>query len=115
LFSQEKFKEALSGFQRILENGVDGEYEAKAKYEIGRCQYNLQKYELCIKHFTSLIQKYPKHPDLIDSLFYVGKSYEGMNNIEKAAGFFKKVIAMAKDEAPIMRKAKKALKGLEGN
>ncbi len=113
LFSQEKFKEALSGFQKIIEDGVDGEYEAKARYEIGRCQFNLQKYELCIKHFTSLIQKYPKHPDLIDSLFYVGKSYEEMGTIDKAAGFFKKVIAMAKDEAPIMRKAKKALKGVE--
>ncbi|HHE65553.1 MAG TPA: tetratricopeptide repeat protein, partial [Bacteroidetes bacterium] len=113
LFSQGKFKDALSGFQKILENGADGEYEAKAGYEIGRCQFNLQKYELCIKHFTSLIQKYPNHPDLIDSLFYVGKSNEEMGNIDKAAGFFKKVISMAKPEAPIMRKAKKALRGLE--
>jgi len=113
LFSQEKFKDALSGFQKIVENGADGEYEAKARYEIGRCHFNLQKYELCIKHFTSLIQKYPKHPDLIESLFYVGKSNEEMGNIDKAAGFFKKVISMAKPEAPIMRKAKKALKGLE--
>ena len=115
LFSQEKYKESLSGFQKIIENGSDGEYEAKAGYEIGRCQYNLQKFELCIKHFTSLIQKYPKHPDLIDALFYVGKSYEALGTTQKAAGFFKKVISMAKDEAPIMRKAKKALKGLEGN
>ncbi len=114
LFSQEKFKESLSGFQKIVEDGADGEYEAKARYEIGRCHYNLQRLELCIKHFTSLIQKYPKHPDLIDSLFYVGKSYEGLGTINKASGFFKKVISMAKDEAPIMRKAKKALKGLEG-
>lgn len=114
LFSQEKFKEALSGFQKIVEEGADGEYEAKARYEIGRCHYNLQRFELCIKHFTSLIQKYPKHPDLIDSLFYVGKSYEEMGTLEKAAGFFKKVISMAKDETPIMRKAKKALNGLGG-
>ncbi len=115
LFSQEKFKEALSGFQKIAEEGADSEYEAKARYEIGRCHYNLQRYELCIKHFTSLIQKYPKHPDLIDALFYVGKSYEEMGSSDKAMGFFKKVISMAKDDAPIMRKAKKALKGLGGN
>ena len=114
LFSQEKFKEALSGFQNIIEEGSDGEYEAKARYEIGRCYYNLQKYDICIKHFTSLIQKYPKHPDIVDALYYVGKSYEGTGNAEKAAGFLKKVISMAKDEAPIMRKAKKALKGLGG-
>ncbi len=112
LFSQEKFKEALSGFQNIIEEGSDSEYEAKARYEIGRCHFNLQRYDVCIKHFTSLIQKYPKHPDLIDALYYVGKSHEGMGNMEKAGGFFKKVISMAKDEAPIMRKAKKALKGL---
>jgi len=114
LFSQEKFKEALSGFKNIVEEGADGEYEAKARYEIGRCHYNLQRFELCIKHFTSLIQKYPKHPDLIDALFYVGKSYEELGTTDKAAGFFKKVVSMAKDETPIMRKAKKALKGLGG-
>lgn len=112
LFSQEKFKEALSGFQNIIEEGSDGEYEAKAKYEIGRCQYNLQRYDICIRHFTFLIQKYPKHPDIVDALFYVGKSYEATGNMEKAAGFLKKVISMAKDDAPVMRKAKKALKGL---
>jgi TolA-binding protein len=114
LFSQEKFKESLTGFQKIIEEGADGEYEAKARYEIGRCQFNLQKFELCIKHFTSLIQKYPKHPDLIEALFYVGRSYEEMSTTEKAAGFYKKVISMAKDEAPILRKAKKALNGLGG-
>ncbi len=113
-FSQEKFKEALSEFQKIIEQGSDGEYEAKARYEIGRCHFNLQKYDICIKHFTSLIQKYPKHPDIVDALYYVGKSYEGMGNMDKAAGFLKKVISMAKDEAPIMRKAKKVLKGLGG-
>jgi len=115
LFSQEKFKEALSGFEKIVHEGADSEYEAKARYEIGRCHFNLKKFELCIKHFTSLIQKYPKHPDLIDSLFYVGKSYEEMDNTGKASGFYKKVISMSKDEAPIMRKAKKALKGIGGN
>ncbi len=114
LFSQEKFKEALAVFKNIVNEGVDGEYEAKASYEIGRCFYNLQNYDVCIKHYTSLIQKYPKHPDLIDALYYVGKSYEGAGNTDKAGGFFKKVISMARDEAPIMRKAKKALKGLEG-
>ncbi len=113
LFSQEKFKEALSGFKNIVEAGIDGEYEAKANYEIGRCFYNLQNYNVCIKHFTSLIQKYPKHPDLIDALYYVGKSHEGSGNVDKAKGFFKKVISMARAESPIMRKAKKALKGLE--
>ena len=114
LFSQEKFKEALSEFQKIIEQGSDGEYEAKARYEIGRCHFNLQKYDLCIKHFTSLIQKYPKHPDIVDALYYVGRSYEGMGNTEKAAGFLKKVISMAKAETPIMRKAKKALQRLGG-
>ncbi len=115
LFSQEKFKEALSAFDNIVEEGTDKEYEAKARFEIGRCYYNLNKFEICIKHFTSLIQKYPKHPDLIDALFYVGKSQEEVGNTGKASGFYKKVISMAKEEAPIMRKAKKALKILEGN
>ena len=54
LFSQEKFKEALSGFQKIIEEGSDGEYEAKARYEIGRCYYNIQKYEALYYSYTEI-------------------------------------------------------------
>ncbi len=114
LFSQEHYLEALKEFQKITGESDGGEYEAKAQYEIGRCYFNLNKYDQCIKHYTLMIQKYPKHPDLVDALYHVGNSYENMKNKAKAAGFYRKILSMVREDLPVYRKSKKALKRIEG-
>lgn len=114
LFSSEKYKEALSGFKKIVDANADPEYVAKALYEMGRCLFMLQQYDLTIKHFTQMVQTYPKHPDLIDTLFYLGQSYDKKGDAERAKGFFKKILSMESDEdASIRIKAAKALRHLE--
>jgi TolA-binding protein len=112
LFSQNKFDEALDGFKQLL--GADEEYSAKSYYEIGRCLFSLEQYENCIKQFTEMIQKYPKHSDLSDALFYVGNCYEKMGDVQKAGNFYKKIQSMVSEDEPVFRKAKKALRKLEG-
>lgn len=112
LFSQENYNEALREFQKIVKNSEGGEYEAKAQYEIGRCYFNINKFDQCIKHYTMMIQKYPKHPDIVDALYYVGNSYEKLDDKTKAAGFYKKILSMAREDLPVYRKSKKALKKL---
>jgi TolA-binding protein len=114
LFSSEKYKEALGGFKRIVEANEDGEYVAKALFDMGRCLFMLQQYELTIKHFTQLVQTNPKHPDLVETLFYLGQAYEKKGDTERAKGFFKKILTMESDEDASTRiKAKKALRQLE--
>jgi TolA-binding protein len=114
LFSSEKYKEALSGFKKIVESNADPEYVPKALYEMGRCLFMLQQYELTIKHFTQMVQTYPKHPDIIDTLFFLGQSYEKKGDVERAKGFFKKILSMESDEDASTRiKATKALRKLE--
>ncbi len=114
LFSQEKYKEALSGFKRLVESNADPEYTMKGLYEMGRCLFMLQQYDVTIKHFTQLIQSYPKHPDLVDTLFWLGQSWEKKGDKDRAAGFYKKILAMEGDEdAAVHLKAKKALRALE--
>jgi TolA-binding protein len=114
LFSSERYKDALAGFKRIVEANADPEYVTKALYEMGRCLYMLQQYDLTIKHFTQMVQTYPKHPDLIDTLLYLGQSYEKKGDAERAKGFFKKILSMESDEdASIRIKAAKALRRLE--
>jgi TolA-binding protein len=115
LFSSEKYKEALSGFKRIVEVNDDPEYVTKALFEIGRCLFMLQQYDLTIKHFTQMVQTYPKHPDLIDTLLFLGQSYEKKGDAERAKGFFKKILSMESDEdASIRIKAAKSLRRIEG-
>ncbi len=114
LFSSEKYKEALSGFKRIVEANADREYVGKSLFDMGRCLFMLQQYDLTIKHFTGLVQSNPKHPDLIDTLFFLGQSYEKKSDIERARGFYKKILTMEADEDASTRiKATKALRKLE--
>jgi TolA-binding protein len=114
LFSSEKYKEALAGFKKIVESNADPEYVPKALYEMGRCLFMLQQYDLTIKHFTQMVQTYPKHPDIIDTLFFLGQSYEKKGDVERAKGFFKKILSMESDEDASTRiKATKALRKLE--
>jgi TolA-binding protein len=115
LFSQQKYAEALKVFQNIVSAGGDDEYVAKSIFEAGRCLFFLNQFDKCMKHFTGMIQKYPKHPDLHEALFYVGNCYEKKEMSEKAMGFYKKIISIASSESSAYRKAKKAMRKIEGN
>jgi TolA-binding protein len=114
LLGSERYKEALSGFKRIVELGSDAEYAEKALFDMGRCLFMLEQYDLAIKHFTQMVQTHPRHPDLVDTLFFLGQSYERKGDPERARGFYKKILSMESDEDAAPRlKAVKALRKLE--
>lgn len=112
LISQEKYQEALQILQRIVSSNSDPSNQAKAEFEIGRCLTHLKKYDDAIRHFTALLQKYPKHPDLKEALFFIGKSYEGKGDLPWARNFYEKVISLSSEDEPAALKAKKALQSL---
>lgn len=111
-FSQQKYEEALERFRDVAGGDGDREYVVKSLYEIGRCLFNLNKYESCVKHFTSLIQRYPKLSDLDNALYYVGQSYRALDDADRAGSFFKKIISMPSASDPVRRKAQSALQEL---
>jgi CRP-like cAMP-binding protein len=114
LISQEKFLEAFKAFKKILESGADPEYGAKAEFEMAKCLFYLKQYDSCIKSFSGIVQKFPKHPEMKDALFFVARSYEEKGDKAKAGGLYKKIISMGTDDDPVVRKVKKALRVLEG-
>jgi TolA-binding protein len=114
LVSQEKYLEAFKAFKKILDGGPDPEYTAKAEFEMAKCLFYLKQYDSCIKSFTGIAQKFPKHPELKDALFFVGRSYEEKGDKARAGGLFKKIISMGPEDDPVVRKVKKALRALEG-
>jgi CRP-like cAMP-binding protein len=115
LISQERYQDAYLDFKGIVDANEDPEYVAKSSYEMGRCLFLLNKYENCIKYFTMLLTRYPKHPDLRDAIFFVGQSYEKTGRKDQAAAFYRKILSMATDEDDgTTIKAKRALKALEG-
>jgi TolA-binding protein len=116
LVSQEKYQEAFKGFKKIIEagGGGDPEYLAKAEFEMGKCLFYLKQYDATIKSFTAIVQKFPKHPDLKEALFLIGRSYEEKGDAAKAGGLYKKIMTLAPEDDAVVRKARKALKALEG-
>ncbi|MDR0388886.1 MAG: cyclic nucleotide-binding domain-containing protein [Spirochaetaceae bacterium] len=114
LVSQGKYQQAYLSFKKIEGANLDPEYAAKSIYELGRCLYLLGKYEDCIQHYTQMIARYPKHPDLGDALFFMGQSYEKRGNRDQAAMFYKKILSLtASEDSATHIKAKRALKALE--
>jgi len=114
LISQQKYQQAYLTFKKIADANEDPEYVAKSIFEIGRCLFLLNKFEECIRYYTMMITKYPKHPDLADALFYMGQSYEKNNRKDMATTFYKKILTMPGDEEDGTHvKARKALKALE--
>ena len=115
LFSQQKYEDAMNEFKTLVNNAGDREYGIKSLFEIGRCHYSLEDYDTCIKHFTTMIQKYPKHPELVDSLYYLGVCNEKNGDKTKAESFYKKILAMSSEDMPVHRKARKALRNITGS
>jgi CRP-like cAMP-binding protein len=114
LISQQKYQQAYLSFKKIADANEDPEYVAKSTFEIGRCLFLLNKFDDCIRYYTMMITKYPRHPDLADALFYMGQSYEKNNRKDQAATFYKKILTMPGDEDDGAHvKARKALKALE--
>ena len=114
LISQQKYQQAYLSFKKIADASENPEYVAKSTFEIGRCLFLLNKFDDCIRYYTMMITKYPKHPDLADALFYMGQSYEKNNRKDQAATFYKKILTMPGDEEDGTHvKARRALKALE--
>jgi TolA-binding protein len=113
LVSQEKYLEAFKAFKKILESGADPEYSAKAEFEMVKCLFYLKQYDNCIKSFSTIVQKFPKHPEMKDALFFVARSYEEKGDKARAGGLYKKIISMGAEDDPVVRKVKKALRALE--
>ena len=114
LVSQEKYVEAHKAFKKILDGGPDPEYSAKAEFEMAKCLFYLKQFDACIRSVTAIAQKYPKHPELKDALFFVGRSYEEKGEKAKAGNLYKKIISMGPEDDPVVRMVRKALRAVEG-
>jgi len=111
MVSQGKYQEAFMSFKMIVDADADPEWTAKASFEIGRCMFLLNKYEDSIKYFTNMLTKFPKHPELRESMFIMGQCNEKVNRKEQAIAFYKKIISMGGDDV-VIEKVKRALGAL---
>ncbi len=114
VYSRQEYEKALGMFHEIAKTSSEQEYTVKAFFEMGRCLYGLERYDKTIKHFTGMIQKYPKLAELPDALFYIGQSYQKKDDEARARSFYNKILSMDEVEEGLKRKVNKALRSLEG-
>lgn len=113
LMGEGRYEEASAVFKKIIQDNVDEEYSLKSQFEIGKCLYYVDNYDHCIKMFTVLLQKYPKHPDLNEALFFIAQSHQKKGHIDKAVGIYRKVLSLTPEADSLYRRVLKALRELE--
>jgi CRP-like cAMP-binding protein len=113
LASQEKYQQAYLAFKQIEERAGGTIWAAKSAFEIGRCLFTLNKFEECIHYYTNMLNRYPRHPDLREAVFFIGQANERQGRKDQAAAFYRRVLSMpAPAEDPVSLKARQALDGL---
>ena len=110
LVSQGKYLEAFGAFKAIVDTDQDPEWTAKSTFEIGRCMFLLNKFEECIKYYSNMLSKHPKHTELKEAIYIMGQCNEKLERKDQAAAFYKKIISIggSEDDSAII-KAKRAL------
>ena len=113
MISQGKYQEAFTSFETIVNSNADPEWTVKASYETGRCLFLLKKYEESLKYFTSMLTRYPKHPELKDTMFIMGQCNEKLGKKDQAAAFYKKILSMCgSEDEDLAEKVKRATNAL---
>jgi CRP-like cAMP-binding protein len=113
LLARGMYPQAYMALRKIVEAGTDQEYAVKSIFDIGRCLFYMGKYDNCIRHFTQIIAKHSRRPELGDALYFMGQSYEKTGQKDQAAAFYKKILSLAAgEENEIYQKAKQALEVL---
>ncbi|MCL2801752.1 MAG: cyclic nucleotide-binding domain-containing protein [Treponema sp.] len=111
LVSQGKYQEAFMSFKLIVDADTSPEWTAKASFEIGRCMFLLNKFEESLKYYTNMLTKFPKHPELKETMFIMGQCNEKVGRKDQAVAFYKKIVSMGGDDAAI-EKTRRALSAL---
>jgi len=113
MVSQGKYQEAFMSFKAIVDANTDVEWTAKSSFEIGRCMFLMNKYEESIRYFTSMLTRFPKHPDLKEAMFIMGQCNEQIGKKDQAMAFYKKILSMGgSDDDSTIIKVKRALSAM---
>lgn len=87
MFPRNPYKEIVDGKIEKCKD-IISEYE----YIVGNFYYKKDAYKAAITRFESLLQKFPGNKKEATVLYHLGLSYKALDNKEKAAEYFKRVI-----------------------
>ena len=112
LESKEEYRQALEQFKALAEEANSEEIQFKSAYEVGRCLYFLGEYSGTVKHFSALLQKYPRIAEINDILYYIGRSYHEAGDEARARTFYERALSMGSPSQSVTRKVNSELRKL---
>lgn len=99
LYKAGKYKEALPHFKKYVEEHPD---KYKPAVNLGNCYMSLKQYAEAVETFKKVIEGFKKeNPDLkgntqVATIYAnIGEAYSAMNNLDEAAGYYKKSMETA--------------------
>ena len=87
-------------------------YVKEAQFQLGHCYARLRNYRASNKHFARFISKAPRHNFVREALLHIGQNHESMQNFNKAADYYRKVLEIRPMDSYTTR-ARKLLEKLE--
>ena len=100
-------------FKTIVDTNQESEWTMRSSFEIGHCMFLLNKFDDCLRYYTTMLTNYPNHSELKDAMFFMGQCNEKIGKKDQAAVFYKKILSMGSDdEDGTTAKVKRALAAL---
>jgi tetratricopeptide (TPR) repeat protein len=118
LYSQEKYKDALPLYQKILDiktlkNDSETKIFEKAHFEIGRCFLKLNSFKEAVNYLSTMIKKFPHSDNVKNAFLHIGIAFEMAGAKDKAVAYYSKVAVMEPAGDVVSKQAAKKLKELE--
>lgn len=111
---QGNFQQAMELFSKLASEHEGTETGRKSQFEVGRCLFGLKQFDVCVKHFGTMIKQFPEFPELADALFHVGQCYERLNDKPKAVNVYERILQIQDLDDDMRRKVKQAQKSAGG-
>lgn len=92
LLSQQKYSQAVEGFERYVKTYPNGEYAANAYYWLGEAEVIANDLDNAKRAFQVVLDKYPDSPKAPDALLKLGFVYEDAGQYDKALEILNQVI-----------------------
>lgn len=93
LISQRKYDEALSAFNRLIVEHPGGELSGNALYWLGELYLVKEEAERARAQFIQVLDLYPKHAKIPDTLFKLGVTYDRLGDSYRALEYLNQVRA----------------------
>ena len=93
LYNNNDYINSLKAFNNLIKS-PDTAVAENSIFYLGKCYFNINKYDNASTVLLSAIKKYPKSSNVKEAILFLAKSCEASGNKTKAKAYYQKVISM---------------------